>query len=66
MNPTKALTSLGLVTGRGMDNGAAGALMLANQVTTGSIDSKLCFQEQACKFKLNLTRNWLVARKIQV
>ena len=33
MNPTKALTSLRLVTGRGMDNGAEGALLLANQVS---------------------------------
>ena len=36
MNPTKALTALRLVTGRGMDNGAEGAQLLANQVTKNS------------------------------
>ena len=34
MNVTKALSSLKMVTGRGMDNGIDGAVMLANQVCT--------------------------------
>ena len=34
MNLTKALTSLRLVTGRGMDNGEEGAVLLANQVVS--------------------------------
>ena len=32
MNSTKALTQLGFVTARGLDNGQLGALMLSNQV----------------------------------
>ena len=32
MNATKALTQLGFVTARGLDNGDVGALLLSNQV----------------------------------
>ena len=32
MNSTKALTQLGFVTARGLDNGEVGALLLSNQV----------------------------------
>ena len=32
MNPTKALSQLGFVTGRGLDNGELGALLLSNKV----------------------------------
>ena len=34
MNSTKALTQLGFVTARGLDNGELGALLLSNKVTT--------------------------------
>ena len=34
MNGTKALTQLGFVTARGLDNGEYGAQLLANKVTT--------------------------------
>ena len=33
MNSTKALTQLGFVTARGLDNGEQGALLLSNKVT---------------------------------
>ena len=35
MNNTKALTQLGFVTGRGLDNGQQGALLLSNKVRNG-------------------------------
>ena len=35
MNSTKALTQLGFVTARGLDNGEQGALLLSNQVGRG-------------------------------
>ena len=42
MNPTKALSQLGFVTGRGLDNGELGALLLSNKVKyLGSLF--LCF-----------------------
>ena len=38
MNSTKALTQLGFVTARGLDNGELGALLLSNKVTTADTE----------------------------
>ena len=37
MNSTKALTQLGYVTARGLDNGELGALLLSNKVNTAEL-----------------------------
>ena len=41
MNGTKALTQLGFITARGLDNGEFGAQLLANKVRFGTLSSKL-------------------------
>ena len=43
MNATKALTQLGFVTARGLDNGDVGALLLSNQV--GVVTATLLYTE---------------------
>ena len=40
MNSTKALTQLGFVTARGLDNGELGALLLSNKVTTAVLSMR--------------------------
>ena len=40
MNSTKALTQLGFVTARGLDNGELGALLLSNKVNTAVLSMR--------------------------
>ena len=52
MSVTKALGTLTLVSGRGLDNGEAGALILANQVAGGTLSIL-----QTCNKVLEVERN---------